>query len=120
MNIDRRGTWDTYTLAWRETTARAKLQALRASTSEACVYCDPLARTDGHDALVDYMMDFHQQIPGGYFETTYFLAHHDGSISKWTMHSGDGAVVGDGVSFGEYDAQGRLQSMTGFFDDPGA
>jgi hypothetical protein len=36
------------------------------------------------------------------------------------MHSGDGAVVGDGVSFGEYDAQGRLQSMTGFFDDPGA
>lgn len=117
-STDRRATWDVYTLAWKEKTAQAKLQRLRTSTTETCVYRDPLTHADGQDALVDCMMAFHQQIPGGYFETTYFLAHHDRSISKCNMHPGDGVIVGDGVSYGEYDAQGQLQSMTGFFDTP--
>lgn len=113
-----RETWDAYTLAWKARTAQEKLQRLRASTIESCVYRDPLTQAEGQDSLVEYMMSFHQQIPDGYFETTWFLAHHDRSISKWTMHDGQGTIVGEGVSYGEYDEGGRLRSMTGFFDTP--
>lgn len=113
-----RDTWDIYTSAWKATSAQAKSAALRASTSNTCEYRDPLTHTIGQGALVDYMLDFHAQMPGGYFETTYFLAHHNRSISKWNMCAGDGTVVGDGVSYGEYDAQGKLQSMNGFFETP--
>ena len=120
MSTDLRATWDTYTLAWKEPAPQAKMQAIRASTTATCVYRDPLACTQGQDALVDYMMAFHQQMPGGYFQTSYFLAHHDRSISKWHMHNAEGVIVGEGVSYGEYDPQGRLQSMTGFFDVPQA
>ncbi len=120
MRSDIRATWDSYTLAWKETTARAKMEKLQASTTVTCVYRDPLTHTDGQNALVEYMMAFHHQIPGGYFETTYFLAHHDRSISKWNMCTGDGVIVGEGVSYGEYDAKGKLQSMTGFFETPQA
>ncbi len=118
MSTDMRATWDTYTLAWKEVSAQAKMRALRGSTTAACVYRDPLVQAEGQQALVDYMMTLHQQLPGAYFETKRFQAHHGRSISQWTMHNGSGAVVGEGVSYGEYDGQGRLQSMTGFFDTP--
>ncbi len=115
-----KGIWDLYTSAWKATSAQAKFDALRASTSATCEYCDPLAHTTGQSALVDYMLSFHTQMPGGYFETTWFLAHHNRSISKWNMCAGDGTIVGEGVSYGEYDAQGKLQSMNGFFETPQA
>jgi hypothetical protein len=115
-NDGKRETWETYVSAWKETSGDGKRAALIASVAPACVYRDPLTQADGHDALIAYMLGFHQQVPGGHFETTYFLAHHDRSIAKWRMRSGDGTVVGEGVSYGEYDAHGKLSAMTGFFD----
>ena len=116
----KRSTWEAYAAAWKVVGAAAKHAALRGSTDRACVYRDPLVQTEGHEALVAYMLAFHEQMPGGYFETTYFLAHHDRSIAKWNMRNGEDVVVGDGVSYGEYDAGGRLVAMTGFFEPPGA
>jgi SnoaL-like domain len=115
---DTRTTWETYASAWREKSAEAKRAALSASVDPACVYRDPLARADGHDALVEYMSKFHEQVPGGCFETMYFLAHHDRSIAKWNVRDGRDAIVGEGVSYGEYDGRGRLVAMTGFFEAP--
>jgi len=115
---DLRATWDRYSQAWRDATPEAKAASLTASVDPTCVYRDPLMRADGHGALIDYMLQFHQQIPGGYFETTYFLTHHARSVARWNMRDGHGAVLGDGVSFGEYDARGRLIAMTGFFEPP--
>ena len=62
------------------------------------------------------MLGFHQQVPGGHFATTYFLAHHDVSIAKWNMVNGDGTIIGDGVSYGHYNEEGALVAMTGFFE----
>ena len=120
MSMNNRSVWDTYVSAWKATSKAEKRAALEASGSPDCVYRDPLASTTGYDALVDYMLAFHQQVPGGYFEVTYFLAHHDRSIAKWNMRSGESAILGEGVSYGEYGADGRLLSMTGFFDTPQA
>ena len=118
MNDDRRSTWETYATAWNETSPQAKQAALRNSVAQACVYKDPTTTVHGHDALIACMLDFHRQVPGGRFVTTWFLAHHDVSIAKWNMVAGDGVVIGEGVSYGQYNEQGELVAMTGFFESP--
>lgn len=110
--------WERYTTAWKAPSKAAKLAALEGSVDAACTYQDPLAAAAGYEQLVAYMLDFHRQVPGGHFVTTYFQAHHDRSIAKWNMVDGSGRVIGDGVSFGEYSADGRLRTMTGFFEPP--
>ena len=115
-----RETWDTYTSAWKLATAEEKLSVLGRSTDQACIYRDPLAHTCGHTELVGYMLDFHQQMPGGHFETTHFQSHHGRSIAGWNMRDGSGAIVGDGISYGEYNDTGKLIGMTGFFATPQA
>ncbi len=108
--------WETYASAWGATERADKLAALDRSVGQRAVYCDPAAECRGHDELVNYMLEFHKQVPGGHFETTYFLAHHGRSIAKWNMMGGAGEKVGEGVSYGEYDNDGALVAMTGFFE----
>lgn len=111
-------TWDTYTSAWRAASAQEKALALQASVEAECVYRDPLTCARGHAALIDYMLAFHQQVPGGFFKTTSFRAHSGRSVTTWNMCSADGMVIGEGISYGEYGASGKLVAMTGFFDVP--
>jgi SnoaL-like domain len=118
MSAGKQATWEKYVSAWKEVTAKGKADALRQSVAATCVYTDPATIANGHEELIAYMLAFHQQVPGGHFVTTYFLAHHDVSIAKWNMVSGDGAVIGDGVSYGKYNEQGMLVTMTGFFETP--
>jgi hypothetical protein len=118
LNTNKQATWERYVSAWKQVTAKAKTDAIMQSVISACVYTDPVTIARGHEELVAYMLAFHQQVQGGHFVTTYFLAHHDVSIAKWNMVSGDGTVIGDGVSYGQYNAQGMLVAMTGFFETP--
>ncbi len=115
MTIDHRATWDTYSTAWKAITGDDKAIALRASVAQEAIYRDPLTQANGHADLLAAMMAFHQRVPGGYFVTTHFQAHHNRSIARWTMHDAAGAVLGDGTSFGEYGPDGRLVAMTGFY-----
>lgn len=115
---DKREIWETYASAWRVPTPDAKRAALVASVDPASTYRDPLTQRRGHDDLVDAMLEFHAQIPGGHFQTTYFLAYEDRSIARWNMLSADGSVLGEGISYGEYGADGKLTTMTGFFETP--
>ena len=113
---DKREIWETYASAWRAVTAEDKHAALAASVSPAAKYRDPQNRCAGHDELVDAMLAFHGQVPGAHFETQYFLAYDDRSIARWNMLGGDGSVLGQGISYGEYGADGKLTAMTGFFE----
>lgn len=108
--------WETYASAWKAEGAAAKRAALAQSVAIDAVYRDPLAECRGHEALIAYMLEFHRQVPGGHFVTTYFLAHHGRSIVRWTMHNRDGETIGDGISYGEYGSDGFLVAMSGFFD----
>ncbi len=112
--------WDTYASAWKAEVTAERRAALAASLAADAIYRDPLAECRGQEALEAYMTDFHRQVPGGYFETTWFLAHHGRSIAKWNMMARDGEKIGDGVSYVEYDAAGKLTSISGFFDVPSA
>ena len=113
-----RRTWETYTSAWQVPGAEAKALALQASVDAGCVYRDPLTSVEGHAALIDYMIDFHRQVPGGAFKTTSFRAHSARSVATWQMCDAGGSVIGEGISYGEYAADGKLLAMAGFFDVP--
>ena len=120
MDHDLRTVWETYVSAWKVETSAEKAAILATCLMPSCVYTDPLTQAEGWDELVSYMLSFHQQVPGGHFVTEYFLAHHGRSIARWKMLNGEGQLLGEGTSYGEYDAQRRLVAMTGFFEAHGA
>ncbi len=120
MDSNFRETWETYTSSWKAESPEEKQRIFGKCLEPNCEYNDPLIKTKGWDELLGYMLEFHKQIPGGHFTTKYFLAHSNKSIARWDMLGGDGSVLGEGISFGQYSPQGKLISMTGFFEVPGA
>lgn len=118
MNYPKKAMWETYARAWKEASAAAKAAALQECVAADCVYTDPLTVARGHEELIRYMLDFHKQVPGGHFPLTYFLDHHNVSIARWNMAAGDGSVIGEGMSYGQYGQDGKLVAMTGFFEPP--
>jgi len=120
MSINYKDIWETYALSWKVKTADEKLAIFEKVLDKNAVYQDPLAKTTSWNELVAYMLEFHKQIPGGHFITTYFQAHSNQSVAKWNMVAGDGTVVGEGISYVTYSDTGKLTSMTGFFDVPAA
>jgi len=111
-------TWEIYTAAWKVKSKEEKLALFARSLTIECTYSDPTVKTEGWEALAANMLGFHQQVPGGHFVTTYFLAHSDKSITRWEMRNQEGEMIGDGISYGEYNTEGKLTSMTGFFEAP--
>ena len=116
MNNDFEKTWNDYTATWKLETKEEKEKAFESCLDKKCVYNDPLVSAEGWHDLSEYMVEFHQQVPGGYFQTHYFLAHNQQSIAKWEMKMGDGTTIGEGVSYGRYSESGKLIAMTGFFE----
>lgn len=116
MSNDDQKTWETYASAWKAESVIDKRALFEKCLDVECEYNDPLMKTKGWDELLAYMLDFHQQIPRGYFVTTYFLAHNCQSIAKWEMLNGENRVVGEGISYGKYNKNGKLVAMTGFFE----
>lgn len=116
MHIDHQHIWETYTAAWKAAEADAGLALMAASLAPECTYQDPLTRVNGWDELLAYMAAFHQQVPGGHFATRRFRYHDGQSIAQWDMLDAQGKVIGDGVSVGHYNAEGRIVAVRGFFD----
>jgi len=116
MNNNFETTCETYTSSWRAGTETEKRELFSQSLADNCVYNDPLAKANGWDELSQYMTEFHKQVPGGHFVTTSFMSHNNKSVVTWEMKTGDNTVIGDGISYGEYNEQGLLTAMTGFFE----
>jgi SnoaL-like domain len=118
MSHDYKSTWEVYVSAWKAMTIEDKRAKLKASAAANIVYRDPLAEANGHQALTEYMLSFREQVPGGYFVTTAFYCHHQRGAAKWNMMNGQGQVIGDGVSYVEFEPQGKIAQVSGFFETP--
>jgi hypothetical protein len=118
MNNELRAVWERYVGSWKVAPPAEKREIFATCLAPACVYTDPLTQARGWDELAQYMASFQQQIPGGHFVTQEFFSHHGRSAARWKMLSGDGAPLGEGISYAEYDEQQRLVAMTGFFETP--
>lgn len=120
MSSNFKKTWETYVASWKVETSDEKLELFKQCLFPESQYNDPMIKTVGHDELVKYMLDFHQQIPGGHFITTYFLAHSNKSIARWEMRNAAKEILGEGISYAEYNESGMLTLETGFFESPNA
>lgn len=118
MEQNRRAVWERYVSSWKAASAEERQAIFSSCLAPDCVYTDPLVQAKGWAELTGYMHDFHQQIPGGHFVTERFIEHHQRSIAYWKMLNAEAVALGEGASYAEYDAQGRLVTMTGFFETP--
>ncbi|OEE66261.1 hypothetical protein A1OO_10745 [Enterovibrio norvegicus FF-33] len=116
--MEKQKIWETYASAWKAESKEEKIALFRQSMNENVVYTDPLIQTETWDDLLQYMLDFHQQVDGGHFVTTYFMSHHNKCLAKWNMCDREGHILGEGISIGEYNDEGQLVSATGFFELP--
>ena len=116
MNFEE--TWENYVQSWKTQDPLLRKALFAKSLASDCCYHDPIIKAQGWDALTTYMEQFHQQIQGGHFVTQEFLSHSNKSVARWEMRDTDNIVLGNGISYGEYDSEGRLYAMTGFFQVP--
>lgn len=120
MSKDLEAVWENYVSSWKLSTIEEKRQLFSACLSPECVYTDPLTLARGWQELLDYMLQFHAQVPGAHFVTERFLAHHRCSVARWKMVNAEGVTLDEGISYAEYDDAGRLRNVTGFFAPPGS
>lgn len=107
--------WELYTESWKRTKLSERLGLFKKCVAEDCVYTDPLVVTNGWDELVQYMEQFHLQIPDGHFEIVDFQSHHNFSLAQWKMLDQNGIKIGEGHSVGKYNEKGLLIQVTGFY-----
>jgi len=116
MRNDFESTWEAYTSAWKADSADKKRAIFAKCLDVSCEYADPHVTTKNWDELLGHMLGFHENVPGGYFVTKSFMAHNNQSLVKWEMKNGENIVIGEGFSYGKYHNNGKLISMTGFFE----
>jgi len=109
-------TWETYASSWKAESSDEKHTLFEQCLDPNCEYKSPVIQTKGWQQLIDHMLEFHKNIPGGHFKTNYFLSYDGKSIAKWDMLNGENGIIGEGISYCEYNDTGKLTSMTGFFE----
>ena len=76
----------------------------------------PMAFSRVMRPLSHYMGGFQARVRGGRFRIEFVISHHDRMLAEWTLLGPDNAVLQTGRSFATVNADGRLKSITGFFD----
>jgi ketosteroid isomerase-like protein len=107
--------WNEYAATW-SLPADERDRRLPECVVDEATYCDPNGLIEGRAALSDYMAEFQRSVPGGRFQIRSVVHHHDRSLAHWALCASDGNPLRTGVSFAALAMDGRLGSITGFFD----
>ena len=103
--------------AWTETDARRRLALLELAWADGAVYCDPLDRVVGRDALAAHIAATQAALPGVQVAvTTEPVRHHDAAFFRWSMTDASGATLMTGFDVVQLADDGRIARLTGFFD----
>jgi hypothetical protein len=106
--------WQRYAAIW-SLPGEARARELNACVADDIVYCDPNGIVEGSTSLSDYMGGFQISVPGGRFEITSVLHHHDRMLAHWILKGPDGRRLQSGASFANLTQDGRLNAISGFF-----
>ena len=114
MNIEE--TLDTYDRAWNEDDRQTCRAHLTRCFSDRGVYCDPMVEVIGSDALAEHIEQTRRAFGGFRIKrTSGFEQHHDYGRFAWRMWSDEGEVIIEGFDVVRLAADGRFQSIVGFF-----
>lgn len=109
-----------YLAAWNATDDAARRGLIACAWTTAGSYRDPALAADGHGAIAGMVAAVQQRFPGHEFRRTGPIdAHHDRLRFGWELAPvAGGAPAVHGVDFAVVAPDGRLASVTGFFDAP--
>jgi hypothetical protein len=107
--------WQPYARIWSADQPTRETE-LEACLADDCLYCDVNGSMEGPAPLSNYMAAFQQQVKGGRFQIQSVIHHHDRMLAEWRLLGPDETVLQTGRSFATLAPDGRLQSITGFFD----
>jgi hypothetical protein len=108
---------DSYIAAWNETDPAARRRLVAVAVSEDISYLDPILKGDGLDELDGQIEAAQAQMPGAILSRVGEIdTHHDRVRFAWKATNPDGSIAIAGVDFAVIAPDGRLQSITGFFD----
>lgn len=108
---------DRYLSGWNETDPERRRELIAAAWSEAGSYADPVLSATGHAELDGMLAAVQARFPGFRIRQT-GAPDAFGNRFRFTWELGpEGAEAPiAGTDFGMVAADGRLQSITGFFD----
>jgi len=110
---------DGYISMWNETDPERRRALVARTWADDARYVDPLVTGEGRDGIDAMIAGVQQQFPGHRFElATGPDAHHDRVRFSWHLVADGGSRVATGVDFGTLSTEGRLQSVTGFHEQP--
>jgi hypothetical protein len=106
-----------YGAAWLETDASQRLGLLETAWAPDAVYCDPLTRLAGREALSAHIAATQAQLAGGTIAVVSEpVRHHDSAFFRWSMADAAGSTLLTGWDVVQLDDAGRIARLTGFFD----
>ncbi len=107
-----------YVQAWNEPDDDARRQHLAAAWTENATYTDPSADVRGREALVRHIAGFlaDPELQGfSIVRVTDVDVHHRSFRFGWEMQGPDGQTVTPGIDYGEFNDEGMITKIVGFF-----
>ena len=107
-----------YDEVWAERDVARRRSILDEIWTDETLYLDPDVPDGlvGPDALVNFIDATFEQYPGFAVTATSEVAVlRDRAWYRWRQTSADGQAA-DGVDFIEFDAEGRIERLTGFYE----
>jgi len=106
-----------YGEAWLAVDADERRALLEVAWAPDAVYCDPLDRLEGREALGRHIGATQTALAGGRIAVTSTpVRHHDSAFFRWTMTDASGATALTGFDVVQLADDGRIARLTGFFD----
>jgi hypothetical protein len=107
---------DHYLAAYGEPDEARRRQLIAAAFVEDATLADPPIDASGHAAIDQVFAAVQSQFPGNEFRRSSVVDEHHGAARyEWELVAPDGAVSIAGTDFVRFAADGRIESVVGFF-----
>ena len=113
-----RASLEHYFAAWGEADEDARRKHLEAGWAEDGTYTDPTADVHGREALVKHIGAFASTPQSKNFSierSSGIDIHHRVFRFAWEMRDTSGKVITPGIDYGEFNDEGRITKIVGFF-----
>lgn len=108
---------DRYFAAWNAPEAPLRAQLIADTWADDSLYIDPVSRAEGRDHIATLIGGFQAQFPGLQFHRLAAIdAYADRVRFSWVLTAPEGPVIAAGTDVAVLAGDGRLQAVTGFFD----
>ena len=106
-----------YFAAWNMTDTAERTRLVAETWADDGAYLDPVVGGEGHAGIDAMIARFQARFPGlRFYRNATIDAHHDRLRFSWVLVSPDGPVIAAGTDIAVLSGDGRLRSVTGFFD----